>query len=419
MDFGTVSALVFLAVLVALSAYFSATETAFSALNRVRIKTKADDGDARAQLTLSLSEQYDRLLSTILIGNNIVNIGAATLGTVICIKWFQDAGATISTIAVTIIVLIFGEITPKSFAKDHPERFAMFSAPILRVLMWVLTPLNALFAGWKKLVTRGKNRGEEHPMTQDELLTLVEEVEQEGGLAKEDGELLRSAIEFTDLCADDILTHRTDLEAVPDTASKEEVARVFSESRYSRLLVYSGDIDNIVGVIHQKDFYVGTGVTSKELAQIMTEPLFVANSAKISDLLKLLQRQKAHIAVVTDEYGGTLGIVTMEDILEELVGDIWDEHDEVIEAIHKVGDDAYRVLGTAYLEDLFDFLSIHDEETESVTVSGWVMERLGRIPRNGESFHYDGWTLTATKTDPRHVWEVEVRKVPVEQTVAV
>ena len=250
-------------------------------------------------------------------------------------------------------------------------------------------------------------------------MLLVDEAEQDGGLAKEDGELLRSAIEFTDLCADDILTHRTDLEAVPDTATKEEVARVFSESRYSRILVYSGDIDSIVGVIHQKDFYVGTGVTDKALAQIMTKPLFVANSAKISDLLKLLQRQKAHIAVVTDEYGGTLGIVTMEDILEELVGDIWDEHDEVVESIHKVGEDAYQVLGTADLEDLFEFLCIRDEETESSTVSGWVMERLGRVPHSGESFRYEGWLLTAAKADPRRVCEVEVRRLPAEQTLAV
>ena len=247
-----------------------------------------------------------------------------------------------------------------------------------------------------------------HKAAQDELLLLVDEAEQDGGLAKEDGELLRSAIEFTDLCADDILTHRTDLEAVPDTATKEEVARVFSESRYSRILVYSGDIDSIVGVIHQKDFYVGTGVTDKALAQIMTKPLFVANSAKISDLLKLLQRQKAHIAVVTDEYGGTLGIVTMEDILEELVGDIWDEHDEVVESIHKVGEDAYQVLGTADLEDLFEFLCIRDEETESSTVSGWVMEQFGRVPESGERITAGPLDVLVTKVDNHRIEEIQI-----------
>lgn len=420
MSYDTILSLVFMVALLAMSGYFSATETAFSSLNRTRLKTMADHGDQRAAMTLALSDEYDRLLSTILIGNNIVNIAMASIGTVLFISLCGDIGATVSTVVVTIVVLIFGEISPKSLAKDSPERFAMFSAPIIRALMWLMTPANFLFTQWKKLLAKYVVKGDpQHRMTQDELLVLVDEVENEGGIDKDGSELLRSAIEFTDLCADDILTHRTDLEAVPNTASRDEIAAVFSESRFSRILVYEDDIDNIIGVIHHKDFYTGGGITDKSLDQIMTKPLFVPNSAKISDLLKLLQKEKTHIAVVTDEYGGTLGIVTMEDILEELVGDIWDEHDEIIEEIHKVNENVYRMLGTAEVSELFEVLGIEDDQTESSTVSGWVMEQLGRVPRNGESFRFSGWMLTATQTDPRRVIEVEARRLPAEQTLAV
>ena len=404
------TSLLLMAVLVAFSAYFSATETAFSSLNRTRLRVLAEKGDKRAALACSLSEQYDKMLTSILIGNNIVNIALSSLCTLLFIHLLGDGGATVATAVTTVVVLVFGEVTPKSLAKESPERFAMFSAPFLRVVMWVLSPFAWLFSQLKKLVGRVVRSGGERPMTQEELLMLVDEVQQEGGLDKDEHELLRSAIEFTDRDAEDILTHRVDLEAVPADASPEEVARVFGESRFSRLLVYGTDIDDIVGVIHQSDFYADGLQGGKPLSALMTPPLFVPKSIRISVLLRLLQRKKAHIAVVTDGYGGTLGIVTMEDILEELVGEIWDEHDEVVEDIRREGAGVWTVSGGADLYRLLDRLGLDGRQVESASVTGWVMERLGRVPEPGDTFTEGPWRITVTAADERRVRQLRVEK---------
>ena len=397
-----------MAICIAFSAYFSASETAFSSLNRARMKAMAEQGDKRAERALALAEQYDRLLSTLLIGNNIVNIAAASIGTVMFVRYYGDLGATISTVVITIVVLIFGEISPKSLAKDSPERFAMLSAPLLRILMWVLAPLNFLFSQWKKLLTVIFRVKDDRRLTQQELLVLVDEVEQEGGIDRDEGELLRSAIEFPDQEAEDILTHRVDLEAVQMNASREEVAKVFRESRYSRLLVYGEDLDDIRGVIHLKDFC--DAPEGAALKDMMTSPLFVPPSVKINALLRQLQRSKSHVAVVSDEFGGTLGIVTLEDILEELVGEIWDEHDEVEEPVRQTGEGAYRIScaeGPEILKDLFH----EDPGDDNTTLGGWVAEQLGHIPVQGDTFLWEELKVTVTKTDGRRVLEVEVRKL--------
>ena len=404
------TSLLLMAVLVAFSAYFSATETAFSSLNRTRLRVLAEKGDKRAALACSLSEQYDKMLTSILIGNNIVNIALSSLCTLLFIHLMGDGGATVATAVATVVVLVFGEVTPKSLAKESPERFAMFSAPFLRMVMWVLSPFAWLFSRLKKLVGRVVRSGGERPMTQEELLMLVDEVQQEGGLDKDEHELLRSAIEFTDRDAEDILTHRVDLEAVPADASPEEVARVFGESRFSRLLVYGTDIDDIVGVIHQSDFYADGLQGGKPLSALMTPPLFVPKSIRISVLLRLLQRKKAHIAVVTDGYGGTLGIVTMEDILEELVGEIWDEHDEVVEDIRREGAGVWTVSGGADLYRMLDRLGLDGRQVESASVTGWVMERLGRVPEPGDTFTEGPWRITVTAADERRVRQLRVEK---------
>ena len=411
MNEDSISSILIIALLLLFSAYFSATETAFSSLNKTRLRAMAEKGNSRAALALKLSEQYDQLLSSILVGNNVVNIATSSISTLLFVGMLPKIGATVSTIVITIVVLIFGEISPKSLAKENPEKFAMFSAPIIRVVIWVLTPINFLFTLWKKLLTKLFKSDDSRRMTQDELLMLVEEVAQDGSIDQSEGDLLRSAIEFTDRDAEDILTHRVDLEAVPVTASKEEVARSFSESRYSRLLVYDGSIDNIVGVIHQKDFYTGTGISDRPLTELMKEPVYVPQSVKISDLLKVLQKHKAHIAVVSDEYGGTLGIVTMEDILEELVGEIWDEHDEVVESFRKVGENTYRVLCSTDLDKLDRFFDL-DVDSDCTSISGWVMEQLGRIPEEGDCFDYEDLHVTVTATDYHRVLEIEVQRIP-------
>lgn len=397
---------------VIMSAYFSATETAFSSLNKTRLKALSEKGNKKADLALSLEEKYDKLISTILTGSNIVNITLASIGTLMFVKIMQgdqDAGATLSTVVVTVTVLIFGEITPKSIAKDNPEKFAMFSAPSLHALMVVLTPINFLFSQWKKLISKIFKVSEDTKMSQEELLLLVEEVQQEGSIDESEGELLKNAIEFRDQVAEDILTHRTDLEAVSVDTDKEEVARVFTQSRFSRLLVYEENIDNIVGVLNIKDFYMNSGITDKPLQEVMTPPIFIHQSEKIRDLLNQLRAAKTHIAVVIDEYGGTLGIVTMEDILEELVGEIWDEHDEVQESFKMLSENTYLADCMVNLDEFADCFDV-EIESESVSLGGWVMEQLGGIPEVGENFTYENLHITVTELDAHRVSYVTVIK---------
>lgn len=396
-----------IAALVLMSAYFSATETAFSSLNRTRLKALAEKGSRKAVLALRLSGQYDKLLSTILIGNNIVNIAMASLGTVLFIRLYGDIGATISTIVITIVVLIFGEISPKSIAKDCPERFAMFSAPFLRILIYILTPVNFLFTLWKKLLSKLLRLEANTKMSQEELLMLVEEVQQDGSIDQNEGELLRNAIGFSDRCAEDILTHRVDLEGVPLDAGKEEIARAFTQSRYSRLLVYDETMDDVVGVIHQKDFYTGAGITGKAVKEIITPVVFVLKNEKIPPILRQLQKNKAHVAVVLDEYGGTFGIVTMEDILEELVGEIWDEHDEVTEDFMALDSNTYRVDGAVDLEDFCNFFQV-EADSEMSSLGGWVTEQFGTIPQQGASFEYGNLTITIVALEHHRVAQVDV-----------
>ena len=403
-----IGSILVMAACLAMSAYFSATETAFSSLNRNRLKVLADSGNKRAALALRLAGDYDQLISTILIGNNIVNITVASVGTLLFVELYGDVGATVSTVVVTVVVLIFGEITPKSIAKDAPERFALFSAPFIRLWIWVLTPLNFLFSQWKRLVSRFFKTDENAKMSHEELLLFMEDVEQGGGIDENEGELLRNALEFRDLTAAEILTHRIELEAVDIGESREEIASAFTRSRFSRLLVYRDTIDQIVGVLHQKDFYVNGKMTDQPIEEIMTEPLFVYQHTKIRDILKMLQHQKSHIAVVVDDFGGTLGIVTMEDILEELVGEIWDEHDEVEEDFEKLGEGVYRVDCSVNLEDFMDFFGVR-LESDSVSVGGWVMERLNRVPVRGEAFTADGLEIAVSELNAHRVSYITVR----------
>ena len=396
-----------MAVCLLLSAYFSATETAFSSASTTRLKTLAEKGNARAALACELLEQYDRLLSTILIGNNIVNIATASIGTVLFVRHYGDAGATISTVVVTVVVLIFGEISPKSIAKDCAERFAMFSAPILRVLIWVLLPLNLLFSLWKKLLAKMFRLNGESKMSQEELLMLVDEVQQDGSIDKSEGELLRNAIGFSEQQAKDILIHRVDLAALPVTASREEAAALFTATKYSRLLVYQDSIDHILGTIHRKDFYIGCGVTDKPIAELLSPAIFVPENEPISLLLKKMQQGKTHVAVVVDEYGGTCGIVTMEDILEELVGEIWDEHEQEEVPIRKTAEGTWLVDASMDFDDFAAFFHLKTD-SEMVSVSGWVMECCGGVPESGDRFTYDDLDVFVTRVDNHRIEELRV-----------
>ena len=411
-DSSSLTMIVILIVLVILSAYFSATETAFTSLNRIRLKSKADAGNRRAALALRLVDQYDNLLSTILVGNNIVNLSASSLATVFFTEGLRlQNGAVISTAVITIVVLIFGEVSPKSLAKEYPESFAMFSAPIMRILMVILTPVNFLFSLLKKLLSMVFHKEGDSGITEEELVTMVDQAEIEGGLDQHESKLIRSAIEFNDMEVDEILTPRVDIVAVEDTDSMDDIAQAFAESGYSRLPVYHEDIDDIIGVIHEKDFHAARYRGQTDVKAITGPMLYTTGNTKISELLRILQREKAHMVIVVDEYGGTEGLVTLEDIVEELVGEIWDEHDEVIEEFKKQEDGSYLISCSADLTDLFDLFSIKGE-CDANTISGWVMEQIGRIPEEGDHFTSDGLDVTVTKVDHRRVLEIRVEVLP-------
>lgn len=409
MDSSTIGMIVAVVILVICSAFFSATETAFTSLNNIRMKTWAENGDHRAARALALSENYDKLLSSILIGNNIVNITASTISTVLCTKLFFEYGPTISTIAVTIIVLIFGEISPKSISKEFPERFAMFSAPILKVIITVLTPLNYLFSLWKKLLSKVFKVKNDSGITEEELMGIVDQAESEGGLDAHEGDLIRASIEFNELDVSDILTPRVDLVAVDEEASMDEVGALFVENGYSRLPVYHDTIDNIIGVVHQKDFYKARVRGEDRLAMVKSPVVYTTPNTKIFKLLRTLQMNKVHMAVVVDEYGGTEGIVTLEDILEELVGEIWDEHDEVEEDFEKLDENTYRVDCSVSLEDFMEFFDVK-LESDSVSVGGWVMEQLNRVPIKGDSFTAQNLEITVSDLSAYRVSFITVRQ---------
>ena len=415
MDTSSIIIILVLIILVALSAWCSSTETAYSSVNKVRLKSKAEDGNVRAQKALDLLEQYDKLLSCILIANNIVNLTAATLSTVLFTQLFQSYGPLISTIVLTVVVLIFGEITPKTLAKDQAEKFCMRAVGPLKFCLVVLTPLHLFFGLFYKLVVTLRHPVEDEGTTEEELLTMVEEAESEGGLEHHESELIRAAIEFNDMEVEEILTPRVDIVAAEDNTSMEELAVLFAESGYSRIPIYHDSIDNIVGLIHEKDFFSARYHNHTNVMSLVAKVFYTTGSTKISDLLRLLQKSKTHMAVVVDDYGGTMGIVTMEDILEELVGEIWDEHDEIVEEFKQQPDGSYLISCSANLDDLFDRFNTRAVDIDSASISGWVLDQLERLPVEGDRFVYENLDVTVTKVDHRRILEIRVAVIPEEE----
>ena len=412
MDTGDLSTIIALVFLVLCSAFFSASETAYTSLNLVRMKRMAADGDTRAAKVLKLAERYESLLSSILIGNNIVNILASSLATVLFVRALGNKGVTVSTLVITVVILLVGEVTPKNIAKEHAETIAMKFYPVLFALTKLFTPLNWLLGCWQKLIGKVVKPAEDRGYTEEELITIVEEAENEGGIDAHESELIKSAIEFTDVDVEEILTPRVEIQAMELGASDDEISDLFQESGYSRLPVYQETVDNIVGILHEKDFYANRGKVP--VRELMSNPTYVMQNTKVSDLLKLLQKTKSHMAVVVDEYDGVQGIVTMEDILEELVGEIWDEHDEVVEEYRALPDGGYLVDGGANLDDMLELFDIH-KEYDPVTVNGWVREELGRFPKAGDSFECDNLIVTVEKAEKRRATEVRVVPKPAEE----
>lgn len=416
-DTGSIGGMIIaLIVLLIGSAYFSATEAALMRCNRIRLKTLAGEGNKRAALVLKFTEDFDKVLSGILIGNNIVNILSTSLATYLFTRLWGNWGVTISTVIMTVSVLIFGEICPKNIAKRFPETFSMKTAWLLQLMLWITTPLNWFFSPFYILSSKLFKGSEEQSMTEDELITMIDEAEEGGGLDEGESELIRSAIEFNDVTAEEILTRRVNMAAVEDDMTVEEVQAVFLESGFSRLPVYHETIDNIIGILHEKDFMAHIISGGKEYTSILQDVVYVPATIKISVLLQKLKAAQTHMALVIDEGGGIEGLVTMEDILEELVGEIWDEHDEVEEVFHRINEEEILVAGQTDLEDLFEELNIEKDpdEFESTSVGGWTMEELGDVPNVGDWFDFEGYRFSVTKAEERRVLEIMAAKLPSE-----
>ncbi len=405
--------LIAIIALVIMSGFFSSTETAYSCANRIKLRSLAANGNRKAKKVLDLAEtNYDRFITTVLVGNNIVNLSASTLSTLLFAKLIVDANtsALVSTIAITLAVLIFGEITPKFIAKVYPEKLAFAFYPVIKLFYYVFYIFNWVFGGWKWLLAKIFRFKNEDVVTEEEIMTIVEEAEEDGTLNTEETKLIRSVIEFDDLEVGDILVPRVNIVAVDVSSTMDEIRKVFDREGYSRVPVYKESVDTIIGTIHEKDFFNAYLKGKKGIDGIMQNAFYTTEHAKISDLLRQLQKKKVHIAVVLDEYGGTLGIVTLEDILEELVGEIYDEHDEVINYFKQLDDKTYIVDGNAPLADAFELFNLEDEDDnfEANTVSGWVIEALGEIPRAGTTLNHLNLTVEVLKSTVKRVLQVKV-----------
>ncbi|MDR0334656.1 MAG: hemolysin family protein, partial [Methanomassiliicoccaceae archaeon] len=410
--------IVVLAVLVGLSAFFGASETAFTTMNRIRMKNYAKDGNKKAEKALKISEDYDKLITTLLIGNNFVNITAATVSTILFVSFLlkgdEGLAAAVSTVVITLIILTFGEITPKCIAKEKAEKLAMSFAGVLSVLIKVFYPMSVLFLKLKKLMTRSMPEEEAPTMTEEELIVMIEEIEEEGTLEKRESDLIKSAVEFDDKMVGEMCTPRVDVTAIDVTADRDAIKKAFRDTGFSRIPVYRGNIDQIIGVIYGKDFYNRFVDSAKMKVEDAMRPVkFVPESMKISVLLKDLQRSKMHMAVVIDEFGGTVGIVTLEDIIEELIGEIWDESDEVEHDLTENPDGSYIALGGANINDVMEGAEIKFDlgDYEGHTIGGFLLHKFGRIPAVNDTIELENARITVRSVKKRRIREVMITKV--------
>ena len=414
--------LIAIIILTLCSTFFSATETAFSSANKIKLKNMAADDNKRAAQALRLCEDFDRLITAVLVGNTISNITMTSVATVYGITtWGARIGPTIATVIVTVLILVLGEISPKIIAREYPEEAALLLTPMVRTLIFVLTPLTFIFNGLKIFLKKAFGRNEEPEFSEDELLTIVEEAEAGGAIGEEQSELIANAIEFNDVEAIDVLTPRVDIVAIERGTPVAEIKQVFKESGLSRLPVYEDDLDDIIGVINLKDLYNNNVRNMKDVEKIIKPVAYVAESIKAAVLLKKMQAKRTHIAIVVDEYGGTTGLVTLEDIIEEIVGDIYDEHDVVASRdVRPAGSDTYMVAGGANLEDFFDMFD-EEIEADATTVNGWVMIELDRLPKSGDEFDYESkhkrFHVKVTKADSRRalMTRIKVEDKPEEE----
>ncbi len=416
--------IVVMAILLVFSAFFSSTETAFTSFNKIRMKNLAQSGNKRAALVNKIEGKYDRFLTSVLIGNNIVNIALSSIATIFFIGLFtgvvedpSSLGSTVSTVVITVAVLIFGEITPKVIARQNADKMAMFLAPFINVVIILLMPLSLIFGGWSKLLGLIFRSKEQSSYTEEELITIVDEAEEDGTLESDEGDLIRSAIEFNDVCAGDILTPRVDICAISKDETVANIAKVFIESAYSRLPVYDEDLDDIIGILHEKDFFIAYHNNNKTITKHLKKPVHVSEHIKISDLLQVLKTKKCHMAVVVDEFGGTMGIVTMEDIIEELIGDVFDEHDEISEDYKELPDGSFIVKCSTELDNFFERfeITVDGDEDMPQTLNGFIMKELETFPQVGDVIYYQGLRIEIKKIGAKRIEEAHVSKTEEEE----
>lgn len=411
---------VVVAVLILLSAFFSATEMSFSIVNKIRIQHNAENGNKKAKKVLYVIEHFDNALTTILICNNIVNLSCSSIATVLCLNIFGDMGSAIATSATTLLVLTFGEVIPKCLAKEHCDSFSMKTAGILRTLMVLLTPFVWVFVKLKSLAIKIAGGSEDTPsVTENELKYIVESIEEEGVLEESESEMVRSALDFDEKTAEEILTPRVDVTFINVEDSQDKIKDIIIENRYSRIPVYDETVDNIVGILHTRDYLESLADgKAPNLRDIMQTPYFVFRTQQLSKILSSFKRTKIHLAIVTDEYGGTLGIVTMEDLLEEIVGEIWDEDEEIEHSYYKIGKGEFLVNGDIELDDMLALFDMDEDsiESDSITVGGFILENAGTIPNKRESIESDGFRFTVMEVKNQRIIRVVVKKLDDKET---
>lgn len=403
---------VVIAVLILLSGFFSCVETAFSFANTIRLKSLTDNGNRRAKHALWVCDNFDRALTAILIGNNIVNLGCSSLATILCLNLFENYGAAIATGGTTFLVLTFGEVIPKCIGKEKSDGIVLHTGLLLRSLTYILTPFVYLFIGIKSLVMNiGHIKKNSPSVTEDELKYIIETIEEEGILEEQESELVQSALEFDEKTAQEILTPRVDVTVIDIDDSKEEIHDLIIRERYSRIPVYEGEIDNIIGILHTRDYLEKVIDGEADVRSLLCPAHFIYKNQKLSDILNDFRENKLHIAIVTDEYGGFLGIVTMEDLLEEIVGDIWDEDEDVQHTCTKMGENKYLVSGDMDLSELFELFEMKpDDEIESNSVGGFIVEQIGDIPIRGARLNYEDLTFTVKRVRNRRIISALVEK---------
>ncbi len=424
MDGSQINSIIIFIVCVGFSAFFSSSETAYTSVSRIRLKHASEDGDRQAQKALNLQQNFESLLSTILIGNNLVNIAASSIATLFFINLFPTYGATIATVATTVILLLFGEITPKLIAKVYSEPVAKKVATPINLLMKIFTPFVWIFSQWQKFIRRIIPLTNNELISEEELLSIVDEARLGGSIEKEEHKLVKAAIEFDDMDISAILTPRVDVIGFDINDTDAEIQALYVSSPFTRMVVYDEDVDNVVGTLHVKDFFRYLDAKENNLDKynsihdLLTKPLLVPPTIALSDLLTSMQEAFTHIAVVVDEFGGMIGIVTMEDVLEELVGEIWDESDVVRTDIRKLKEpDTYLIQGTYSIDKLFELFHIKtDEVWMSNTVNGFIIEQFEYIPENNEVLYYNDLKFTIVNALRQRVNEVVVERIPLSET---